>query len=295
MTLEPCDHHGRTPPCSEAILAAGIRRVVAAVTDPHRRVGGRGFERLCSHGIEVSSGLLAEAATELNRRHFLANRMGRAAAVVKTARTLDGRTALPGSVRLAITGPEAALWTHRRRSEFAAVLVGSGTLLADDPLLNARSADGGLLGRQPARIVVDARLRTPPGARLLHSPGGPVRVITSPEAARTDRARRLEEAGAGLLAVAAGPHGGIDPLAMLRVLAADGFDSILVEGGPHLVAALARADLVDLWHFWLAPRVLGAGRGVLVDPLEPPLRLGGLQTVQVGGDLLVSALPPGPA
>jgi diaminohydroxyphosphoribosylaminopyrimidine deaminase/5-amino-6-(5-phosphoribosylamino)uracil reductase len=274
VTLEPCDHQGRTPPCTEAILRAGVARVVAAVIDPHPRVRGRGLERLRRAGLEVETGLMAAEAEALNRRHFESAWAGRPAVVVKSARTLDGRTARPDSRPLPVTGPDAAAWTGRRRSEFAALLVGSGTLLADDPRLNARLPDGGLHPRQPARVVADARL-----------------IVTSPEAIGTPPARRLEQAGARLLALPAGTEAGRDPLRLLRRLAEAGFDNILVEGGPTLTAVLARADLVDLWHFWVAPRVMGAGRGCLGAPLDPPVRLGACRAEPVGEDLLVHALP----
>jgi diaminohydroxyphosphoribosylaminopyrimidine deaminase/5-amino-6-(5-phosphoribosylamino)uracil reductase len=291
VTLEPCDHHGRTPPCTEAILRAGVHRVVAAVADPHSRVRGRGLERLRRAGVEVETGLLAADAEALNRRLFESARAGRPTVVVKSARSLDGRTARPDSRPLPVTGPAAAEWTGRRRSEFAALLVGSGTLLADDPRLNARLPEGGLHPRQPARVVADARLRTPPDARLLRTPGGPVVIVTSPEATGTPAAVRLEQAGARLLTLPTGGPAGRDPLLLLRRLAEAGFDSILVEGGPTLAAALARADLVDLWHFWVAPRVMGAGRGCLGTPLDPPVRLGACRAEPVGEDLLVHALP----
>ncbi len=291
ITLEPCNHHGRTPPCTEAILAAGVMRVVVAGRDPHRLVNGEGLERLRRAAIEVVEGVEQEAAEKLNERHLRAAQEGRPTVVAKVARTLDGRIGRPGRRRLAITGDGAHLWTGRRRSEVDAVLVGSGTLLADDPLLTARGDADDLLAVQPARVVADRRLRTPPDARLLNSEGGPVYILTTAERVSGNSADRLTETGARLIGVDADAGDDLKCRGMLSALAAQGFDSILVEGGATLMAALAGEDLIDLWHIWIAPTVIGDGPGALSEALEPPVRLGEMDALRVGDDLLVSALP----
>lgn len=292
VTLEPCNHQGRTPPCTDAIVASGIARVVVAAPDPHPLVGGRGIARLRSEGMEVSVGAAGEEASRVNRRHIMRIGAGRPAVAVKVARTLDGRIAGPGNRTQEITGARAREWGRRRRGEFDAVLVGSGTLLADDPLLSARSGEEELLPVQPARAVADARLRTPAGARLLSTEGGPVYILTAEEMKESERAHALEAAGARVLGVPRGPRGGLDAAGMLSALAVEGIDSIFVEGGAGLIASLAAHDLVDLWHVWIAGKVLGAGPGMLREALEPSLRLGPMQAIEVEGDLLVSALPP---
>ncbi|MFO7768614.1 MAG: RibD family protein, partial [bacterium] len=211
----------------------------------------------------------------------------------KAARTLDGRIGTREGQPLRITGPEALEWVGRRRTEVDGVLVGSGTLLADDPHLTARRPGGGLWGHQPFRVVADARLRTGEGARLLTGEGGGVVVLTAPEQVRGPRADGLRERGVRIEAVpAAGEGRGLEPGAMLSTLARLGMASILVEGGAQLLSSLEGADLVDLWQVWVAPRVLGSGRGMLAEPAGPR-RLGPMQAVQVGSDLLVTALPEG--
>lgn len=291
ITLEPCNHHGRTPPCTDAILVAGIKRVVVAGMDPHRLVNGEGLERLRREAIEVVEGVERDVAEKLNERHFLAAREGRPTVIGKLARTLDGRIGRPGRQQLAITGDDARVWTGRRRSEVEAVLVGSGTLLADDPLLTARGPGTDLLATQPARVVADGRLRTPPGARILSSEGGPVYILTTAERAGGNSADRLVQAGARVVGVDADAGDHLKCRDMLSALAAAGFDSIFVEGGATLMAALAGEDLIDLWHIWIAPTVIGNGPGALSEALEPPVRLGEMDARRVGDDLLVSVLP----
>ena len=291
VTLEPCDHHGRTPPCSEAILEAGIRRVVLAMRDPHPVVAGSGVARLRSAGLDLVEGIGEAEARMLYERHARRVTEGRPAIIAKMARTLDGRVSTPDGEPLAITSVEAREWVGVRRTEVDGVLVGSGTILADDPLLNARDREGTLLPWQPARVVADARLRIPPEARLLSSEGGPVILVTAEENLRTDRARLLEERGARLIGAWSGPRGGLAPDSLVSTLADAGLDSILMEGGASLLSSLAAGDLVDLWHVFLGPMITGGGPGMLERPLLPPVRLGAMETRAVGPDLLISALP----
>ena len=290
VTLEPCDHHGRTPPCTRAIIEAGIRRVVCAMADPHPRVNGRGIARLQEAGVTVVTGVLEAEAEELNRRYVAARRAGRPVVVAKVARTLDGRIGTREGQPLRVSGPEALEWVGRRRSEVDGVLVGSATLLADDPRLTARRPDGSMWERQPARIVADARLRTGEGARLLTEQGGAVIILTSPEQIRSPRADGLRALGVKVEAVPRLPGGGLDPARMMTTLARLGMESILVEGGGRLLSSMEDADIIDLWQVWVAPAVMGEGRGMLTQPTAPR-RLGPMQAVQVGGDLLVTALP----
>ncbi len=291
VSLEPCDHHGRTPPCSEAIIRSGIKRVVVPCVDPARCVSGRGLARLRAAGVEVVENVEREAARRLNARHFLAAAEERPKVMVKIARTLDGRTALYGPATLAVTGERASEHVGRHRSEVDAVMVGSGTVLADNPRLSARAPDGELLPRQPLRVIADGRLRTPPAARVLSKPGGDVLILTAAEQIDGPKADAIREAGGRLLPVTTRSEGGLQPGAMLSALAAEGIDSVLVEGGGILLSSLVAADVIDFWQIWIAPKVMGAGRGVLHLGLSSPLSLGEMHTTQVGMDLLVSAFP----
>jgi len=291
VNLEPCNHHGRTPPCSEAIIRAGIKRVVIPCVDPSRSVRGRGMARLRDAGVEVIEDVECEAARRLNARHFRAAREERPVMIAKVARTLDGRTALHGPATLDVTGEGAQEYVGRRRSEVDAIMVGSGTLLADDPCLNARTVEGELLPRQPIRVVADARLRTPPDAHLLSEPGGEVLLLVGEERMEGPDAEALRAAGARLLPVPIRAEEGLDISTMLTALAAEGIDSIMVEGGGMLLYSLAAEDFIDFWQIWIAGKIIGAGRGVVFAELGKPIRLGPLHAMEVGGDLLVSAFP----
>jgi diaminohydroxyphosphoribosylaminopyrimidine deaminase/5-amino-6-(5-phosphoribosylamino)uracil reductase len=291
VTLEPCNHHGRTPPCTEAIIEAGIERVIIAVEDPCCHDCESGQDRLRAVPLEVITGVERNLATALNSRYFLASREARPMVIAKSARTLDGRTMLPGRTTLAVTGREAHEEVGRRRSEVDAMLVGSGTILADDPRLNARRADGTLFDRQPIRVIADRRLRTSPGARVVTSPGGPVVVLTAPGMLGTDAAEALGTAGVEVIGVEPDRLNGLDPRGVLDVLYRKGISGIMVEGGGALLASLASADLVDHWEIWIAPTVTGAGGGMLQTGLDVPLQLGAMRVWEFGEDLLVRALP----
>ena len=291
VTLEPCNHYGRTPPCTEAIIEAGIERVVIAAEDPCRHDCGAGLDHLRDQAIDVITGVESESASAVNARYFLASREDRPVVIAKSARTLDGRTMLPGRKPLAVTGSAALEQVGRRRSEVDALLVGSGTVLADDPRLSARSADGSLLDRQPVRLIADSRLRTPPEARVLTSPGGPVWVFTSPEMMEIPEAAALKAAGAVLLGVATLPGGGLDISAMLGTLRDEEINGLMVEGGGKLLSSFASADLIDHWEVWISSRVTGEGGGILHDGLDPPVQLKEMRVWEYGEDLLVTALP----
>lgn len=293
ITLEPCDHHGRTPPCTEAIIRSGIVRVVIPSEDPCRRVRGQGITRLREAGIEVSEGIEKDAARELNERHFKAACEDRPVVISKIARTLDGRTMLPGRKRVQITGETALELVGQRRSEVDAVLIGSGTMLTDDPLLNARKGDGTLHDRQPLRVIADGRLRTSARIRMLHEPGGDVCVVTSLDRLGSREADALEAAGARLIGVDTNKGNMLDPRTILVKLGAEGVDSVLVEGGGTILHSFLIEDLVDLWEVWIAPLVTGSGGSALRYGMEPPLHLGPMSTFRAGEDLLVRALPAG--
>jgi diaminohydroxyphosphoribosylaminopyrimidine deaminase/5-amino-6-(5-phosphoribosylamino)uracil reductase len=290
VSLEPCCHWGATPPCAEALAASGVARVVAAVEDPDPRACGAGLARLRALGIAVDLGLCSEAAAELNAGFFSRVQRGRPLVTLKLASSLDGRIALAGGESRWITGPAARARAHLLRADHDAVLVGIGTVLADDPELTCRLA--GLDGRSPLPVVADRELRLPPTARLLADAGTrPVWVLTAPSA---DRRRRqaLATRGAEVIEIAA-TENGLDLGAALAALGRRGLTRLLVEGGGRLAAGLVAAGLVDRIAWFHAPMLIG-GDGI---PAVAALGLAGLAaahrfeqiaTQPCGADLLTT-------
>lgn len=292
VTLEPCNHHGRTPPCVDALIAARVSRVVYACDDPHPRVAGQGAARLRAAGIAVESGPLAAAARELNRGFISRFERGRPFLTLKVGMSLDGKTALANGRSQWITGPAARTDVQRLRARSCAILTGIGTVLADDPALTVRDATFDLGGVPPARVVMDASLRLPPTARLFRDP---VPVLVFAATADPARRRALERAGARVETVP-GAGDGVDPAAVLARLAALGCNEVLAECGPRLAGALIAAGLVDELVCYVAPKILGAGArsafafadlAALVDC--PALEL--VETRRVGPDLRIVARP----
>ncbi len=242
VSLEPCSHHGRTPPCAEAVVEAGIARLVTGLEDPDPRVRGRGHARVAQAGVAVACGVLAEESRRAHRGHILRVTQGRPAVTVKLARTADGLAAGAGP-RLLITGEGANARVHLLRAHADAIMVGIGTVLADDPRLTVRLP--GLEDRRPVRVVVDAALRTPPQARLVATARGvPTWILTS-HGAPAEREAALSAAGAEVLRVGVGRDGRLDLAEALSVLGDRGLTRILCEGGPTLAEALAERNLVD--------------------------------------------------
>jgi diaminohydroxyphosphoribosylaminopyrimidine deaminase/5-amino-6-(5-phosphoribosylamino)uracil reductase len=255
VTLEPCSHHGRTPPCCEALAEAGIARVVMAMRDPDPRVNGRGLAMLRGAGIAVEEGLLEAEARALNAGFFRRIQAGMPVVTLKLASTLDGRIATATGESRWITGEAARREVHALRARHDAILVGSGTVLADDPDLTCRIPG---MERVPMlRVVADARLRTPPSARLVQSAGvAPVLIMTAhghPPAAQAP----FMEAGADMVTVPAHAVGGLDLPSLLRALGRRGVTRVLAEGGAGLAAALLRQGLVDRLAWFHAPAVMG--------------------------------------
>ncbi len=260
VNLEPCDHQGRTPPCAPAVIASGVRRVVIGAMDPILGHGG-GARRLARAGIAVVPGVLADACVELNRPFFTWAEHARPWIILKAAASADGRIALPSGESQWITGAEARADGHRLRDQVGAILVGIGTVLADDPRLTTRGVPG---GRDPIRVVLDSRLRTPVGAALLPGVAGGGRAIIATTArAPATRRRRLETAGAEVWTVRADRRGQVDVRAVAARLAAAGVTSMLVEGGPTTHASFVAAGIADELRLYLAPCLLGAGPGWL--------------------------------
>jgi diaminohydroxyphosphoribosylaminopyrimidine deaminase / 5-amino-6-(5-phosphoribosylamino)uracil reductase len=291
VTLEPCAHHGRQPPCTDAILEAGIARVVIAADDPSERAAGRGPGILRDGGIEVefAAGEQATAARLLNQPFRKHARTGRPLVILKMALTLDGRVATAGGDSRWISGERSRELVHRWRGETDAIAVGIGTALGDDPLLTART---GGFGRQPARVVFDSDARLPLGSRLARTiDQSPLLLVVGPRADR-GRVDALAQAGAEVV-VASGSTRAERFRAALDDLGRRPFTSLLLEGGPTLATAAAEAGEVDELRLFLAPLLLGGGRSALEGP--GPERIGdaaralAMEAERVGEDVLVRA------
>jgi diaminohydroxyphosphoribosylaminopyrimidine deaminase/5-amino-6-(5-phosphoribosylamino)uracil reductase len=288
VTLEPCAHHGRTPPCADALLEAGIGRVVVAVEDPSPQVAGDGLRRLREAGVTVESGLLAAQAEELNPGFLKRARTGRPWLRVKTAVSLDGRTGLAGGESQWITGEDARRDVQRWRARSSAILTGIGTVLADDPSLDARVDDE---VRQPLRVVVDSRWRTPPGSRVLRDPAQ-AWIVGGERNAATDT---LEAAGVRCTS-RPGLDGQVDAEGLLDALGAAELNEVQVEAGSLLCGALLRGGLVDEVLLYLAPVLLGdGGPGPFAfGPLESMTERTHLElreTTHIGRDLRLRLAP----
>jgi diaminohydroxyphosphoribosylaminopyrimidine deaminase/5-amino-6-(5-phosphoribosylamino)uracil reductase len=262
VTLEPCAHHGRTPPCCDALIAAGLARVVMALEDPNPLVAGQGAARLRTAGVEVEAGLLADDARELNIGFFSRMQRGRPWVRLKAAVSLDGRTALNNGASQWITGPEARTDGHAFRKRAGAVLTGVGTVLDDNPRLDVRLVDTAL---QPLRVIVDSRLETPPASKILDAPG---RTLICAAVIDAGRAAALRDRGAEI-ALAPGANAKVDLAAMLADLAARGVNELHVEAGHKLNGSFVREGLVDEFLIYMAPKLLGVGRELAAfGPLE---------------------------
>ena len=290
VTLEPCSHHGRTGPCCDALIAAGVKKVVASIADPNPLVAGQGFARLRAAGIAVEVGLGAAESRELNIGFF--SRMIRKTPWVrlKIAASLDGATALPNGLSQWITSPQARADGHAWRARACAVLTGIGTLLADDPRFDVRLID---TPRQPQRIIVDSQLQTPPGAAIFKS-GGPVWIYSAVHDPAKEAA--LTALGATITCLPDG-QGQVNLAAMLKDLGRREINELHVEAGSRLNGALIRAGLADEFLVYLAPKLLGPGRGMAAfGPLQALCEAVELQfqsTEPVGPDLRILARAAG--
>ncbi len=289
VSLEPCDHQGKTPPCTEALLAAGIGRVVVACEDPDPRVSGAGLRRLRQAGVEVVTGLCEAEARALNAGFFLRHERGRPLVTLKCAATLDGRIATRGGKSQWITGEAARARAHLMRAQHDAIAIGVGTALADDPSLTCRLP--GLAVRAPVRVVVDSRLRLPLTAKLVATANAtPTWLLTL----KGNDARRLgayRDAGVEAIEVADDQDGRVALAPALAALAARGITRLLVEGGAELSAGLLQADLVDRLAWFRAPALIGGDGIAAVAPLgvealaeAPRFRLG--ERTVLGEDVL---------
>ena len=261
VSLEPCAHHGRTPPCADALVGAGVARVIAAAQDPNPNVAGKGLARLKAAGIETLAGLMEKEARELNEGFFKRMVHGHPLVRIKTASSLDGKTALSSGQSKWITGEAARADVHKLRARACAILTGIETVLADNPQMNVRDVD---TVRQPIKVIVDSRLRTPADAAILK--GAKTLIACAEPDAK--KAAALEAAGAEILCLP-GADGKVDLNALLSRLAQKGVNELMTEAGPRLNGALIAAGLADEWVQYLAPCLLGSAARPLFELAEP--------------------------
>ena len=295
VTLEPCSHHGRTPPCAEALVKAGVARVVAAMQDPNPQVAGQGLKRLADVGIEVASGVLEAEARALNLGFLKRMEHGLPFVRVKLAMSLDGRTAMASGESQWITGPAARSAVQRLRARASVVLTSAQSVLADSARMTVRADELGLdadttalaLTRPPLRVLIDGRLRLPLSAPFFQA--GPALVVTAAEAGPG-----YVEAGHALLSLP-GADGRVDLPALLRELARRGVNEVLLEAGPCLAGAFAQLGLVDEYQIFIAAKFLGSSARPLLDwPLARMSEAQGLKITEmraVGDDWRVTAIP----
>ena len=263
VTLEPCCHHGRTPPCTDALLAAGVTRVVAAMEDPNPEVAGKGLAALQTAGIDAAAGLLAAAAEKLNTGFVMRMRQGRPWVRCKLAMSLDGRTAMASGESQWITGTAARRDVHQLRARSDAIMTGIGTVLADDPSLTVRLDEMDDDFRQPLRVILDSRLRTPPHAKLLDLPGETL-IITGVDDAGNET--RLTRSGIRVVTLPM-QDGQLDLPAVLHYLGTLQINEVHLEAGATLCGALLQAGLVDELVMYMAPHLMGdAARGLFALP-----------------------------
>ena len=285
VTLEPCNHHGRTPPCSDALVAAGLGRVVAAMCDPNPLVAGQGLAKLVAAGIAVDTGLLADQAYEMNIGFFSRMQRGRPWVRLKTAASLDGVTALHSGQSQWITGPQARADGHAWRARTCAILTGIGTVKADNPQLTVRAVD---TPRQPRRIVVDSRLEIDPAARILD--GGGTWIVAA--VADPEKEALLRAAGAEVILLP-NAAGKVDLPQLMQELGRRQINELHVEAGSKLNGSLIREDCVDELLVYLAPALIGEGQGMFALPpladLAHKRQLKFHQIQQIGEDVRILA------
>lgn len=289
VTLEPCCHYGKTPACTEAVIKAGIRRVVIASQDPNPLVSGKGATRLRAAGLQVETGLLKQQAQELNEKfhHFMST--GMPFVTIKQAITLDGKTAARSGESRWITGEKARLDVHRDRGKHAAVLTGAGTVVHDNPALTNRSGVGRC---SPVRVILDTNLRIPPHARVLNDEVAPTWVITGRNACR-ERIRLLESSFVKVFQL---EEDKVQAAAALSLLASKGISSVYVEGGRTLTASIVRSRLAGRWIMYAAPKVIGGNMDMVgdlgLDSMGEAIELQFESIEMIGEDLKIKAVFP---
>jgi diaminohydroxyphosphoribosylaminopyrimidine deaminase/5-amino-6-(5-phosphoribosylamino)uracil reductase len=287
VTLEPCCHHGWTPPCVDAILEAGITEVVIGTPDPNPKVSGRGIQILRDREIRVKVGLLEERCRKLNEAYFKFIQRGIPFVTLKFAQSLDGRIATKTGISQWISSPETLRLAHRLRSIHEGVLVGVGTVLADDPSLTVRLVKGG----NPQRIIVDGKLRIPLTAKVLNDEMVARTIIAAEEGANRKKARDVQDLGAEILRVARNRRGWLDLNDLLKQLGKMGVTSVLVEGGARVITSFLRERLADKIIIVMAPKLIGEGieaiRDLEIRELDDAVRIFGMKTRRLGEDIII--------
>ena len=296
LNLEPCDHFGRTPPCTRAILQAGIRRVVAGMKDPNPLVSGGGIRRLRRAGVRVDVGVLEKECRELNAPFCKYITRKRPFVTLKAAASLDGKVATRSGDSRWISSGTSRNYVHRLRRAMDAVMVGIGTVLKDDPLLTVRLPGGGK-SRQPLRVIVDSRLRIPLHSQLVRTAGQYPTLVATTQAASLSRMRRLAAANVGVATIAKDVRGHVSLRGLMKELARRGVVSLLLEGGSTLNASALREGVVDRLLFFLAPKIIGGqgapgvigGDGTLRIKDAEPVEI--LKVRRIGPDILIEGIP----
>jgi len=280
VTLEPCSHHGRTPPCADAVIAAGIKRVIVAMTDPNPLVHGGGLAKLRATGIEVRSGLFRAQAEALNAGFAKRMRTGLPLVRVKLAASLDGRTALANGVSQWISNEASRADVQRWRARSSAVMTGVGTVLADDPQLTVRDKNIDMLGRQPLRVICDTHLQTPESAKMVQTPGTLIYTCAAEQS----------RAAAEVIHVGSDAHHRVDVMEVLRDLGKRACNEVLVEAGPRLSGRLFELQLVDELLLYVAPVLLGQDARALlqlplINQMKERIEMNLLDTQTIGSDV----------
>ncbi|MBP2644812.1 MAG: ribD [Firmicutes bacterium] len=290
VTLEPCSHYGRTGPCAKAVIEAGIKRVVVAMTDPNPLVAGRGLVLLREAGLEVVEGIMAEEAARLNEVFIKWVSTGLPFGVLKTATTLDGKIATQSGHSKWITGENARQGVHELRDTYDAILVGIGTVLADNPALTTRLPQG---GKNPTRVIVDSFARTPLNAQVMCDGLAPTLIAVTEQAPR-DNIAALQAKGAEVLVVPQ-KENRVDARALFRILGERAITSVMIEGGAEINASVLNANLVDKVYTYIAPKIIGGKGapgsvgGMGPERIEEAVLLEDMSVTACGEDILVTA------
>ncbi len=294
VTLEPCNHHGKTPPCTKAIIESGIRNVVVGMNDPNPSVKGGGTEYLRSRGINVKTGVLQQECEQLLEPWSKFSRTGKPFIMAKSAMTLDGYTATSTGHSMWVTGEEARQYVHRLRSEVDAVMVGIGTVIADDPQLTCRLKRG--KGRNPHRIIVDTNLRIPENARLLNDDSPAKNYIITGKDVDKRLIKQIERGNTSVIKCPV-KDSQIDLNAMMNILGKNSITSVLFEGGAGLMGSMIREKLIDKFLIFKAPKLLGGNDGIPMAKGKGPvymsdsLNLKDIKVKKYGEDILVTGYP----
>jgi diaminohydroxyphosphoribosylaminopyrimidine deaminase/5-amino-6-(5-phosphoribosylamino)uracil reductase len=287
VTLEPCCHHGLTPPCVDALIGAGISRVVIGTPDPNPRVNGKGIQSLLNNGIQVKVGILEERCRELNEAYFKYITNGIPFVTLKFAQSLDGRIATKTGDSQWISSPESLRLGHTLRSMHDGVLVGIGTILVDDPGLTVRLAKG----KNPRRIIIDGKLRIPLRAKVLNDEGVDKTIIVATERASGEKAQSLKNLGAEILWARENQRGKVDMDDLLGKLGRMGITSVLVEGGAEIITSFLRERLADKIVIVMAPKLIGEGIEAVgnleIRDLDEALQISRMKMRRLGGDIVI--------